>query len=55
VDAGDVAFSNKMSPVLVADGLPDVKQLSERFRDVSVNVDPEIVSFVQKKLESAGA
>lgn len=55
VDAGDVAFSNKMSPVLVADGLPDVKKLSERFREVSVNVDPEIVYFVQKKLESAGA
>lgn len=55
IDAGDVPFSNKMSPVLVADGLPDVKQLSERFREVSANLDARIVSFVQQKIESAGA
>ena len=55
IDAGDVPFSSKMSPVLVADGLPDVKRLSERFREISTNVDARIVSFVQQKLESEGA
>jgi hypothetical protein len=55
IDAGEVPFGNKMSPVLVADGLPDVKRLSERFREISTNIDARIVSFVRQTLESAGA
>ncbi|MFP4373433.1 MAG: hypothetical protein ACLFPO_03810 [Spirochaetaceae bacterium] len=54
IDAGEVPFGNKMSPVLVADGLPDVKRLLERFRAISAGVDARIASFVRQKLESAG-
>lgn len=43
------------TPVLVTDGLPDVKRLSHRFAEVAARVDEDIVSFVQKKLREAGA
>jgi hypothetical protein len=55
IDAGEVPYANKMSPVLVADGVPDVKTLVARFDQVSQRIDAEISAFVREKLESAGA
>lgn len=43
------------TPVLVTDGLPDVKRLSQRFAEVGGNIDGDIAAFVQGKLREAGA
>ncbi|MFP4637769.1 MAG: hypothetical protein ACLFM6_04955 [Spirochaetaceae bacterium] len=52
IDAGEVPYGGKMTPMLLADGPPDVKSIAERFRSVSAELDPEVARFVRHVLES---
>jgi hypothetical protein len=55
IDAGEVPYANKMSPVLVADGIPDTRTLVGRFERISGEIEPQIRQFVRQKIASAGA
>lgn len=50
VDSGETPYSNKMSPVLVSDGLFDKESVLGRFLEVSRDVDSRIVKFVESKI-----
>ncbi len=50
VDSGEMPYSSKMTPVLVSDGLFDRETVLKRFLEVSGNIDPRIVKFVESKL-----
>lgn len=54
IDAGEVPYANKMSPVLVADGIPDTRTLVDRFERVSGEIEPDVRRFVRQKIASAG-
>ena len=42
VDPGEVAWGNKMTPILVADGVFDSGRVSKLFREKSTGIDPAV-------------
>jgi len=51
VDDGEQGHqTNKMSPILVADGLFDKWSVSKEFKLVSKKMDPVVANFVHRKL-----
>ena len=50
IDDGDVAFGNKRSPILVADGQFDKERIAELFLEKSIGIDQDIADFVYKKI-----
>ncbi len=51
VDDGEAPYSNKMTPILVQDGVFDAKKVKEDFISHAKEVDPKIVGFVTEKLD----
>ncbi len=52
VDDGEAPYSNKMTPILVQDGIFDTKRVKADFLSSAAEVDPSIVDFVTEKLDS---
>ncbi len=52
IDDGEVPFSTKMSPVLVADGLPPYQKIFSLFQGVAGDVDKDLRDFVEAKLQA---
>ena len=52
VDSGEVPGHSKMTPIIVADGAFDRDPVAERFRRSSLEIDPQIASFVLERLRS---
>ncbi len=50
VDDGEVYGQNKMSPVLVSDGIFDKWSIAEEFKKTSAEIDPKISGFVYRKI-----
>jgi len=50
VDDGEVPFSSKMSPVLVADGLPPLQRILSRFEESASGVDDAVRELVREKI-----
>lgn len=50
IDSGELPYSSKMTPVLLADGIFDKKSIADRFRECSENIDPEITRIVLEKI-----
>ncbi len=51
VDPGEVAGRSKMTPLIIADGVFDAGPVVAKFRRQSAALDPELSSFVMKKME----
>lgn len=54
VDDGEVYGQNKMTPILVADGLFDKWRVSKEFKAASLKIDPTVAGFVYRKLVEYG-
>ena len=50
IDPGEVAGHNKMTPILVADGVFDKDRISKLFTDKSVKIEADLSQFVLEKL-----
>ena len=50
VDDGEAPYSNKMSPVLVSDGLFSPEPVLRKFLESSSGLDRELVDFISEKL-----
>ncbi len=50
VDAGESAYSAKMSPTLQADGHVDFRRINALFISHAKEIDPALVSFVTQEL-----
>jgi len=46
VDDGEMPYGNKMTPILVSDGVFEKDTILEMFKEASENLDPEIRSLV---------
>ena len=51
MDDGEAPYSNKMTPILVQDGVFDAKKVKEGFISHAEELDPKIVGFVTDKLD----
>jgi len=51
VDDGEVPFSNKMTPVLVADGVFERDDILARFREAAGGLDPSLRSLIESRIE----
>jgi hypothetical protein len=53
VDDGEseVGLRHKATPLLVADGYFDGNRVLETFRELGLNLPPEVIGFVAKKLK----
>jgi len=50
VDDGEIYGQNKMTPVLVSDGLFDKWSIAEEFKKISADIDQKISIFIYRKL-----
>ena len=53
IDDGEVTGHNKMTPILVADGLFDKNSIAEKFRSAGRGIDAELAAFIYNKLLAA--
>ena len=54
VDDGEVYGQNKMSPILVADGVFDKWTVAKAFKAAGKEIDPKVSAFVYRKLIEFG-
>ena len=50
VDDGESPYSNKMTPVLVSDGVFNKSEVAERFREKADKMEYGLVNFIYEKL-----
>jgi hypothetical protein len=50
VDSGDLTFHAKGTPILAADGQFAKLDISQKFKEASQKIEPEIAQFVYQKL-----
>ena len=50
VDDGEIPYSSKMTPVLVADGIFSKETVAEQFKAAAENIESELVDLVYRKL-----
>ena len=50
IDNGESPYSNKMTPILVSDGIFNKSEVAEKFRENAMKMEYGLVSFVYKKL-----
>jgi hypothetical protein len=51
IDDGEIPYHNKMSPILVKDGVFDPDSVLEEFLEVSEGVDDEIIEVVEDRIK----
>ncbi|GAB4367360.1 MAG: hypothetical protein Kow009_04220 [Spirochaetales bacterium] len=52
IDDGEVTFHNKMTPILVADGVFHKEEVLERFRSAARQLDRRLIRFIEESLHS---
>ncbi len=52
IDDGEVTFHNKMTPILVADGVFHKEEVLQRFRSASHHLDRNLVRFIEESMLS---
>ena len=50
IDDGETPYSNKMTPVLVQDGIFDNTSVAEKFKEHALEIEYGLADFVYKKL-----
>jgi hypothetical protein len=50
VDAGEIPYQMKETPITVADGVFDKETVAEKFRNESVQIDRDIANFIYEKI-----
>ena len=52
VDDGEIPYHNKMSPILVKDGVFDPDSVLEEFLEAALQVDGEIIEVVKDRIKN---
>lgn len=52
IDDGEVTFHNKMTPILVADGVFHKDEVLNRFRSSAQQLDRTLLSFIEESIHS---
>ncbi len=50
IDDGESPYTNKMTPILVSDGIFNKSEIAEKFRKNAMKMEYGLVDFVYKKL-----
>ena len=50
IDDGERPGQTKMTPILVADGVFEKREIAERFKHESKEIEPDVSSFVYTKV-----
>ncbi|MCX7787502.1 MAG: hypothetical protein N2442_07380 [Spirochaetes bacterium] len=52
VDDGEVFFHNKMTPILVADGIFHKEEVLNRFRSAAHHLDRKLMQFIEESIHT---
>lgn len=52
VDDGEAPYTNKMTPILVSDGIFDGRAVREQFFEAAGELDQDLIKFIDEKLEA---